>query len=199
MKTYTFLLDIFLLLLVTATGFLLWNSSQFSPSNIEESANTRTNPLSTKENYDAFAKGITGTQYSENGEKKYQLSAPDLQHYKENNITIINNPTLYMYNQGNYPWTVTAKHATALDGLRKITLTDDVKVSGILTKDYKGSVLTSSKFNYYPKKNQAVTYKPVTIKQPGLVLNAVGMEILFNESKIKLLSNVEGQYDPKHS
>lgn len=203
MKTYAFLLDILLLLLVTVTGFLLWNSSQYSPSNSEESNNKQGVESSSRadftEDYDAFAKGIVGTQFGENGEKKYQLSAPDLHHYKNQNLTLIDKPTLYIYNQGNYPWTITANHAKAINGLREVSLIDNVQVSGIQTKDYKGSILTSSKINYYPKKNEAITYQPVTIKQPGLTLNSIGMDILFNESNIKLLSKVEGQYDPKHS
>lgn len=199
MKTYAFLLDIFLLILVTITGLLLWNSSQFSPSNEKNNTSESHHIENSAKNYDAFARGIVGTQYSETGKKKYQLSAPALEHYKKNNITLISQPKLYIYNKGNFPWTITADQGKAVDGLREISLLDNAKVSGIETKDYKNSVLTSSKFKYYPNKNQAITFKPVTIKQPGLILNAIGMDILFNESKIKLLSKVKGQYDPKHS
>ena len=197
MKSYSFLTDILLLLLVTITGFLLWDSSQYSSNNSIDTEKDNTPDQKQQNHYDAFATGIVGTQHNEKGQKKYKLSAPALKHYKSQDLTLIEQPELYIYNKGEFPWVVTANQAKAINGLKEITLLKNIQISGIQTQDYKGSILKSSEIHYYPNKNQAITYKPVTIQQPGLLLNATGMEILFDKSNIKLLSQVKGQYDPQ--
>ena len=194
MKIYAFFIDILLLTLVSITGFLLWSASQYSPENIS-AAQIKTQQK--QESFDAFAKEIVSVQYNNLGEKKYQLAAPSLRHYNKNNLTLFNSPVLDMYNDGDYPWIITADHARSIEGLQEIKLTDNVQVSGAQTKDYKGSLLTSDKISYYPDSNLASTKEPVKIIQPGVTLNATGMNVFFDENKVELLSEVNGQYDPK--
>ena len=188
MRSGAFLLDIFLLLLVGLTGFLFWNTSSFQPL-----------PPQAKLSYDAFAKDITSTQYDISGKKRYEFQAPDLQHYKRNNITIIQKPIFYMYNKQGQPWKITSDHANAMDGLKQIHLIDQVKISGEQTDSFKNMLLFSQQARYYPEEGVAVTYDPVTILQPGVTLHAIGMKVFFKENKVQLLSKVEGEYDPSIS
>lgn len=186
MKTYTFILDLFLLCLAALTGWLVWSPSQYT-----EKPKTR-NQLTV----DVFVKKIDTIQYSETGEKKYHLTAPKIKHYLEDSSAHVEQPIFDIYSTNGEPWQVTSNSALIINDGEQIDLVDNVEISGLHTTTHKNTKLTTSKATYYPSSNTANTDSDVTIKQPGTNIDATGMEAFFNDGNIKLLSNVKGSYNP---
>ncbi|MES2204076.1 MAG: LPS export ABC transporter periplasmic protein LptC [Pseudomonadota bacterium] len=175
-----------LLMLAALTGGLLW--SMLTPPHGEIS------PIA--DDYDAFAIDVVSTQFSDKGVKRYELSAPRLNHYKSNNQTHVDNPVLYLYSPNQENWLVTAEYATAIHGKQVIEFVKNVDISGAGTSAHKNTQLLTEKINYYPDKNSANTPLPVTIVQPGSTIHAIGMDVAFNAGTITLLSKIRGSYNP---
>jgi lipopolysaccharide export system protein LptC len=186
MKTYTFILDLFLLCLVALTGWLVWSSSQYT----EKSA------PSDNKTMDVFITNIDTLQYTETGQKKYHLTAPKIKHYLEDASTNVEQPIFDIYTTSGEPWQVTSELALIIDDGEQIDLINNVEISGLHTETHKNTKLTTSKATYYPSSNTADTDADVTINQPGTNIDATGMEAFFNDGNIKLLSNVKGSYNP---
>ena len=148
------------------------------------------------DNYDAFATEIVSTQFSDQGHKRYELSSPRLNHYKTDNQTHVDSPVLYLYNQQQESWLITAQYATAFQGKDRIEFEKNVDISGAGTVNHKNTQLLTEKISYYPDKNTANTPLPVTIVQPGSIIHATGMDVAFNAGTIRLLSKINGNYNP---
>lgn len=176
---------LFLLCLASLTGGFVWNVV------MQSSHKTAVN-----NNYDAFATQITATQFSDTGQKKYELLSPRLNHYNEHNQTRVNQPQLYIYNKDQEAWLITADYALVIQGDDIIEFIDNVDISGARTKNRKNTHLTTEEISYFPKKNIAHTDLPVTIVQPGFAVHAIGAEANFNTGEINLLSEIIGSYDP---
>ena len=175
----------FLLFLAALSSGLVWNKVNFSA-----------NHHASNDRYDAFAIHVTSTQFATTGKKKYQLISPRLSHEGVRNITRANQPRLYVYNQQQEAWLITADYALASSGAKQIQFINNVDISGSDTKNYKNTHLTTEKISYFPEKNMATTDLPVTIMQPGFAVRAIGAEANFNNGEINLLSKITGSYDP---
>lgn len=197
MPIYSFILNLirwrsslfynaFLLILAALSAGLLWGILR--PSNPEATA--------IADNYDAFATEVVSTQFSDHGTKRYELSSPRLNHYKANNQTHVESPTLYLYNAQQESWLITAQYATAFHGKSVIEFMKNVDISGAGTVNHKNTQLLTEQINYYPDKNTANTSLPVTIVQPGSIIHAIGMDVAFNAGTIALLSDIRGSYEP---
>jgi lipopolysaccharide export system protein LptC len=185
MRLTALLTNILVVSLISLAGILFWQTSSIE-----------TAPTSKSIAYDAFGENIISTQYDTAGKTRYEFHAPNLQHYKTNNTTIIEHPTFYMYDKQDQPWKITSELASAANGLKQIQLLNDVNISGEDTDSFKNLLFISQQAHYYPEEGMAVSYEPVTIIQPGVNLRANGMKVFFKENKIQLLSSVKGEYDP---
>lgn len=182
----TLIYNTLLLIFAAVTSGLLW--SLLAPSNQKAEQNA--------DDYDAFAIGIVSTQFSDLGNKRYELSSPRLNHYKNNNQTYVASPSLYLYNPDQEAWLITAQYANALQGKSIIEFVKNVDISGAGTINHKNTQLLTEKITYYTDKNMANTPLPVTIVQPGSIIHAIGMDVNFNAGTISLLSKINGSYNP---
>lgn len=182
--------NLFLLMCAALTGGLLWGVLLSPHQDISL----------TDKNYDAFATQVVSTKFSDQGTKKYELFSPRLNHYKTNNQTRIETPQLYMYNNLQEAWLITAQYALATQGSQIIEFIQHVDISGARTLNHKNTQLLTEKITYYSDKNTAHTSLPVTIIQPGSIIHATGMDAAFNTGTMTLLSKIRGSYDPnEHS
>ncbi len=177
--------NLILFMFAALTGGLLW--SIIAPSH--------QNSLQLSDDYDAFATEVVSTKFSKLGVKKYELSSPRLNHYQVDNQTRVETPALYIYNNQNESWLITAQYATATKGKSVIEFVQHVDVSGAGTVNHKNTQLLTEKISFYPDKNIANTPLPVTIVQPGSIIHATGMEVAFNAGTIALLAKINGSYD----
>lgn len=182
----TFTYNACLLMLAAFTGGLVWSLFTMSHQTVADAT----------EHYDAFATDVVSIQFSDLGTKHYELLSPRLNHYKNDNMTHVDNPVLYLYSPAQESWQVTAQYATALQGKRVIEFVSDVDISGAGTVNHKNTQLLTEKIRYYPDKGSADTPLPVTIVQPGSTIHAIGMDVDFNAGTIALLSKIRGSYNP---
>lgn len=181
-KSFIYLL--ILLCLASLTGGLVWNT-----------INPTSHNVLINNSYDAFATHIIATQFSTAGEKKYELLSPRLNYFNTKNKTRANQPQLYIYNQQKEAWLITANYALASQGAGKIEFIRNVDISGAYTKNNKSTHLLTEKISYFPEKNFARTELPVTIVQPGFLVQAIGAEANFTTGEVNLLSKITGSYD----
>lgn len=176
----------FLFFLVALTGGLAWNV-----------LNVAAHPHILIESEDAFATQVTSIQFSPTGKKKYQLITPELRHYSAQNTVRVSYPKLYLYNQQQEAWVITADEAMVFPNKDQIQFMQNVELSGSQTKNNQNTRVMTEKLDYFPKKNTAVTSNPVTMLQPGFVMYAVGAAANFNDGAVHLFSNITGSYDPR--
>ena len=55
--------------------------------------------------------------------------------------------------------------------------------------------MKTSQLYVFPDKQYAETDKPVTIEQPGSVINSVGLRAFMDTGKVELLSQARGTYE----
>lgn len=181
--------NIFFFFLIMAAGLYLWyNAFSSAP---------KTSVINT--NYDAFATDVVSTKFSSQGEKHYELISPRLNHFKKNNQTYVETPKLYLYNKEQGKWLITAQYALATQGKSSLSFVQDVDISGAETTNHKNTQLLTEKITYYPDQNTASTDLPITIVQPGSIIHAIGMDVVFNTGTITLLSKINGTYNPNEA
>jgi LPS export ABC transporter protein LptC len=183
-RFYNFLFYI----LIALAGLGLWYN--ITPSKKKPSYSTN--------NYDAFANQITSIQFSKIGKKHYQLNSLRINHYKYNNQTRIENPTLYLFNSPKDTWIMTAEYALATHGKEEISFINQVNISGEENSSHEHTQLLTEKISYFPSQNIATTPLPVIIIQPGSSIHSTGMNIDFSNNTINLNSNITGRYIPQH-
>jgi len=146
---------------------------------------------------DAFATNIEATKMDKFGKPKSVLKSPKSTHYQQNDTTQLEKPFIILYKQNEPPWHIHADHGTAIHGSEKITLYGHVKFRQLPGTNSHYMTLTTSEMTFYPDRSFAETDKPVTIRQPGNIVHAVGLQADTEKSYIKLLSKTRGQYGQK--
>lgn len=183
-----YLFTALLILGVSYTGWLLFQSTHLSFNNIKDD---KTRP-------DSFMKQVTAIQTDINGKISRRLVSPELHHIPNKDMTLLEQPVYVIYSQdGKKPWTIKALHGTSFNGGKSILLKDKVNIHEPQgTKNDDMRILTS-KLTYYPSTDYATTDKHVTIKKPDLLVTAIGMQAYLKIKQIKLLSHTRGVYVPE--
>lgn len=136
------------------------------------------------------------TQTDNTGKLRYVLAATEMQHYPDDDSTVLQRPRFTHYTV-NKPY-------TQIEGLRgyvssngeEIELVDNVKVVR-QAFDGKGEMqLTTEKLIILPDADMAKTDSPVVITQaPKTVIHATGMVFDKKNQTVKLLSRVKAHYE----
>jgi lipopolysaccharide export system protein LptC len=179
-------LQTLLLVALLGTGSLIWHLS--NPP-VNKSSNN-------EKNKDAFVIDLKLIQYSILGTPQYTLTSPYVEHFSYKKMTVMSKPTLLSYNTVGTPWQITAHQGTAYNKYQHIQLVDAVKIYREASKDNKETTLLTDEADYYPKQHIAKTQKPVTMKQPGAIVHAIGMHVNTQSNTINLLHDIHGSYIP---
>ena len=143
---------------------------------------------------DAFATDIKSVKLNKLGEIDRILISPKIVHYPKNNMSKITKPFAIINKKDEQPWHITSDRGEALEGTKKIILFGNVKIRQLPGENSKNITLLTTEITFYPDRSYIETDKPVTIKQPGNIVKAIGLQADLNTGYIKLLSKVKGQY-----
>ena len=150
-----------------------------------------------KNSSDFFMKGVDYTQIAEDGSIQNQMQSNQIIHYPVNDTYVFSSPHMTMLDADKHPWKITADHGIGKNNGQEIYLWDNVNITqpivGTGAQQNAMQVVTSSA-TIYPQQKKAYTDKPLTIMQAGTLVHAVGAQVDFSTSTVKLLSKVQGQY-----
>lgn len=145
---------------------------------------------------DAYMINASYLRTNETGQREVVLFSPFVTHYKYQDSSEFISPKILVFRNQDR-WQISANKAKGLNGANTFYLLNGVKVHQLASKNNPGTVLTTKTLTVFPKKNLVTTEDFVTIEQPGMTMNAVGLRGDLNSGNFKLLSKTRSQYEPK--
>ena len=131
----------------------------------------------------------------EGGRKVWELFGTEARYLKTEKEVIIKKPLMIFYQKDN-----NTLEATGSDGRLWLTERDGemekAELQGQVQVNYRGYVLNTDEILYLKSTNQMVLPGKVTVKGDGMELEGVGMEIVLDEEKIRLLKKVKTKLEP---
>ncbi len=180
----TALLSLLLIASLILSGWLARNL-------LISSNNVKSNQANTP---DAFMTGMHYTQYDPQGKWKSSLDAERMVHYSAQDTAVFDKPVMVSRDENQLTWIISANHSTTKHGSNIVYLKDNVQIQRFDATNQKNLDLITSTLTAYPKQHTMETNQPVTIVQPGSVVNAVGLTGNMQTGDINLLSNTHGVY-----
>ncbi len=138
---------------------------------------------------------FSSTQMREDGEVQYSLSAKQMSHYPDDGSTQLTSPILIYSEKSRAPLRIVANRALLSRDGESVYFRGNVFLSRP-PQGRQGKLTMATEFLHVtPKENIGKTDRFVSIKQPGTVVTAVGMEFNGASRIIKLLSKVNSRYE----
>ena len=176
------------LLLAAVAAVTVWLDRQVQPPETASRDNTRHDP-------DYIVDNFNVTRIGPDGAVRYKLNARRMQHYPDDDTTVLDAPSFVNFRAGGVTVTARSRTATLSSNGENAYLTDDVR----LTRSAHGkrgelTVLTTW-LHVIPDDGVAKTDKPVRISDANTVITSDGLEFNNDTRILKLLSNVRGRYE----
>lgn len=143
---------------------------------------------------DATISQLTVRQFAMTGQLSHYLHTPRLNHVALNDAHYIHQPHVIIIQTNQPAWEIHAQQAIALHGGQKITFKQHVYIHQKKNATTSEKTLQTEQLTYYPHKKLASTRHEITFKQPGNIIQSIGMQAYLDENRVKLLSNARGSY-----
>lgn len=177
-----------LVLLAMVAAVTVWLDRQVQPPESNASARTRHDP-------DYIVDNFTVTRVGPDGAVRYRLNARRMQHYPDDDTTLLDAPRLVNYRGGNVTVTATAKTATLSSHGDNAYLNDDVRLVRSAYGKRSELVVQTTWLHIIPDDGIAKTDRPVRIQDATTLITSNGLEFNNETRIIKFLSNVRGRYE----
>lgn len=145
---------------------------------------------------DYFVDNLTAVSLNQAGTARYTLAAAKMVHYPDDDTTILTTPKFVSYDSAKAPVTITASEAVVSANGQHVYFQEDVRVTRAAYQESSELVMRTSFLHLIPDGKIAKTDRAVTITDAATTVTAVGLEINNETRVIKLLSKVQGTYDP---
>lgn len=145
---------------------------------------------------DSYMEDIHAVFMNKFGKPSMKIVTPYLVHFNEGDTTHFTLPQLTIYRETPQPWYITAKTAQSTAGMENVLFQDNVVIHHAGDLNSPATVIKTSTLMVHPNKKTAETDQPITMIQPDLTVNAIGMHADMNTGEIKLLSQARGEYAP---
>lgn len=146
---------------------------------------------------DYFLHGATITQMNASGQPEQRLLADTLVHYADNGSMELSAPRLTLYSENAPaapPWQLDAARALIAQDGKDVHLTGGVHIS---QQRPSGALeLLTERMLLRPDEQYAETSAPLTLTEPGIRVDAVGMRYWMDKGRLELLAQVRGIHDP---
>ena len=179
------LFPIILLCLLAALTFLLKSAVDFV-----------TPPSDGKERHDpdAIAENFSILRFDQQGEIKYRLISPYMEHYPDDDSSLLNSPTFVSHRADAAPTILTSRHGKITAGGDVAFLWEDVLAHRDGLPGSQGMQARMPDLTIQTEAGFAFTQSPVHITRDNSWLKGVGMHIDDNNSTFVLQSQVTGLY-----
>lgn len=185
MSQRTFILITLLILALIFSVWLIHNMMGHSHS----SSTTANSP-------DAFMINATYLRTDINGNPRSRIHVSKMIHYQANDMSDFSNPEIFLYDTNHAPWHITATYGQSQSGIQQVHLWDNVVIHQAAGANNSEMNITTSSLIIFPETESASTDQPITITQPGAVVNSVGLRANLHKGEVQLLSRAHGVYTP---
>lgn len=144
---------------------------------------------------DAYMRDFILTAMSRNGTPDYTLSAYELNHYNDSDVSNLTRPVLHII-QANYHWELSAEHGEISDDYNEIVLQGNVVMQQIAPGDetVTGIRLLTEQIDINTEEQLASTELPVNIEYRQIRMQSRGMRLDSRRGRLELLAEVAGTY-----
>lgn len=150
-------------------------------------------PVAVKEYPEWYWEGADYRSYTEAGLVAQEATAKDALHYKNQDKTLLSEPSVTTYADNRDTWFTDARQGSIAEDGNRLELWDDVHIR----KDDDSLSVRTERLVVFPEQNMAETDKPVILTGKGTRTDAVGMRAWLETQKIELLSEVKTVHDPR--
>jgi len=139
---------------------------------------------------------LSGVRMGESGTVSYSLSAGKMVHYPDDDTTLLTSPRFISYGSSKATVTITSSEGVVSGKGDHVYFQDDVRVTRAALEGSRELVMRTSFLHVVPDHHIAMTDRSVTLSDDANTVTAVGLEMNNETRVIKLLSKVQGTYDP---
>jgi lipopolysaccharide export system protein LptC len=176
-----------LLLLATLAGLAYWleKSTETPPSKAD--ANLRHDP-------DATAENFTVLRYGPDGKLRYRLTANHMEHYPDDDSSLILAPRLIHYRPKSPDITLTGKSALVTEKGQRVRVQEDVVLTRAAFAGRPELVARTPELTVLPEEGKAFNQHPVQITQGKSWITGVGLQADNNQGTFILRKQARGAY-----
>ena len=138
-----------------------------------------------------FLRGTSASEYDAQGQLSAIITSPEIVHQPATDSARMRNPAFRFYEQGELTWTVDASWGELYGNGQRIELEQQVLIA---SADQRNQLKTPA-LTVFPKRQVAVTDRPVSLSAANGFTRATGMRANLKKERIELQQNVRGQYD----
>ncbi|MGZ5093413.1 MAG: LPS export ABC transporter periplasmic protein LptC [Burkholderiales bacterium] len=148
-----------------------------------------------KHDPDYIVDGLNALRMDPQGRVKHTLRAQKMTHFPDDDVTLLREPKLVAYSEGNPPVTVTSRRARVSGNGEDVYFEDQVRVVRAPDAQQSELVLETNYLHVIPDDNLAKTNQPVRITTDGTVVTASGLELNSDTRVLNLQGRVKSTYD----
>lgn len=175
-------------LLVMALAFSAWLIQQIGSENTAGTHNSNNTP-------DSFMVKAIYTRMNDLGQLSSRIYTSQVVHYPHDDVSNFKDPNIIVFTPDREPWNVTAQQGVSQHGVTQVTLKNNVRVHQNAGPNNQELTLTTNSLTIFPENQTAQTDQPVTIIQPGTLINSVGLRADLKKGVVELLSKARGVYE----
>ena len=150
---------------------------------------------SAQQRSDYFMEGVVSRNFDQNGQLSHVLKSPRIDHYQDQQISLMQQPHIQLARPDGTPWEVSAQSAQAEHRSEKLVLRDQVS----LTRAGEGGVaslrMDTDKLVVDLSTRIAETAADVRFTSPGGQISGTGLHANLATEQLQLLANVKGHYE----
>ncbi len=143
---------------------------------------------------DTVVENFTVRRLDETGDLKYRLIAPYMEHYPDDDSSLLKNPTIVYYRPNAPEMTISSRQAFSTSKGTVVFFWDDVVATRDATAERPAMSAQMPDLIVEPDAGTGFTQSPVEIRQGASWLKGVGMTLDNNISTFALQSQVTGLY-----
>jgi len=145
---------------------------------------------------DYYLKDMQALTLNALGNPDQKLQSKSVTHYKSDDTTAFDMPTINVFEESSSPWEITAKKGLMSSNGDLVLLKQNVKINKAGSEKKPSLKVVTANLKIRPNDGYAETDEAVRIDNGKNWLISVGMQAWFKKpSRIKLLANVKGYYD----
>jgi lipopolysaccharide export system protein LptC len=176
-----------LLLMVALAGLVYWLEVRTEPPLPQEDANLRHDP-------DATAENFTVLRYGTDGRLRYRLVADYMEHYPDDDSSLIQLPRLTSFRPQSPDINLTGKSALVTEKGNRVLVQEDVVLTRAPFAGRPALVARTPELTVLPDEGKAFNHHPVQITQGESWLNGVGLQMDNNQGTFILQKQARGAY-----
>ena len=176
-----------LLLLVALAGLAYWLEASTEPPTPQPDANLRHDP-------DATVEKFTVLRYDLNGKLRYRLVADYMEHYPDDDSSLVQNPRLINYRPKSPDITLTGKSALVTEKGNRVLMQEDVVLTRAAFADRPALVARTPELTVLPDEGKAFNQHPVRITQGTSWMNGIGLQMDDHQGTFVLQKQARGAY-----